>query len=65
MDIKSITGPIPVPGGSFGIGRGPILLSGVYCFGNEDSILDCTNTDVKYQICSHSLDVGVICSGKS
>lgn len=50
-------------GGSFGIGSGPVFLSGVHCYGNEKTLKECIGVDFSDQSCPHSMDVGVICAG--
>ena len=42
-----------------------IFLDEVQCIGNETNILDCPSVNPGDHDCSHFLDAGVICSGKS
>ncbi|XP_076436243.1 scavenger receptor cysteine-rich type 1 protein M160-like [Babylonia areolata] len=55
-------GAFPVSASSFGQGRGLILLDNVRCNGNESSLMDCAHNIIHDNDCSHSEDVGVICS---
>ena len=48
----------------FGSGSGPILLSDLYCFGTELSLLECNQTSCDVTSCTHSNDAGVICERK-
>uniref|UniRef100_A0A8B9R500 SRCR domain-containing protein n=1 Tax=Anas platyrhynchos TaxID=8839 RepID=A0A8B9R500_ANAPL len=47
-----------------GEGTGPMWLMDVFCSGNESALSDCTAIGHGETYCSHSLDAGVICSGK-
>ena len=47
----------------FGIGGGPILLSGLICSGSEHSLLDCYSS-IPSSSCDHFDDAGVSCSSK-
>ena len=39
-----------------------VLMSGVYCRGNESNLLECSHTEFGKHSCSHEDDVGVQCS---
>jgi hypothetical protein len=52
---------IPVPGGTFGSGLGPIFLDDVICTGGEPSLLQCSANPVGVHNCDHSEDAGVQC----
>lgn len=55
-----------VTGGTFGVGKGPILLSNLDCQGNETSIVDCVRGGIGIydKLCDHTKDAGVQCSGR-
>ncbi len=62
--IFTFPGGIPTFG-SFGIGTGPIFLNNIRCFGDEDNLLQCPSSGIKFITdCDHSRDVGVVCSSK-
>ena len=46
---------------AFGQGTGPIILGDVGCTGVESRLIDCANTGLGIDYCSHSRDVGVVC----
>ncbi|XP_048257946.1 uncharacterized protein LOC124119031 [Haliotis rufescens] len=48
---------------SYGPGEGLVWLSNVDCTGTETSLDDCSHSGWGTASCSHSSDVGVICSG--
>lgn len=53
-----------VGGLDFGSGSGPIFVEEPFCYGFEDSILDCTSRhEVGVHQCDHSSDVGIRCQG--
>ena len=39
-----------------------VLMSGVYCKGNESTVLECAHTEFGEHQCTHDDDVGVKCS---
>ncbi|KAL5491146.1 hypothetical protein EMCRGX_G016379 [Ephydatia muelleri] len=46
----------------FGQGVGPVWLDEVLCSGGEQSLLECSHSEVGAHNCRHSEDAGVICS---
>ena len=56
-------GAIARTGAYFGQGTVPVHLDGITCSGSENSILQCSFSGGSS--CTHSLDVGVQCSGES
>ena len=59
----TLSDAIPVPGGTFGSGSGPIFLDDVICTGSEPSLLQCYSNEVGVHNCDHSEDAGVQCAG--
>ncbi|XP_052791481.1 deleted in malignant brain tumors 1 protein-like isoform X3 [Mya arenaria] len=54
----------PVTGSFYGEGKGPIMLSGMGCYGYETSIVHCRNKGwMTYDssVCNHTRDASVIC----
>ena len=49
---------------TFGPGNGPVFLSNIQCIGSEESLLECGNTMLVGDYCTHERDVGVRCEGK-
>lgn len=49
---------------SFGNGSGPIFIESLRCDGNERTILECTEINMRRQFCSHDRDVSVRCIGE-
>ena len=49
----------------FGSGTGPILLSNLYCFGSESSLLECNHQSCGVTSCKHTNDAGAICERMS
>ena len=47
----------------FGQGSGQIWLNDVFCSGNESCLLSCSNNGIGVNICEHSQDVAIFCSG--
>lgn len=59
-----IIGASPLPNEVFGPGTddSDVYLTNLLCAGNESTLLDCVSTPVSEgDICSHFLDVGVLC----
>ena len=56
---KAVTSP---KASAFGRGQGKIWMTNVRCTGNESSITQCAYNGSEKGICSHSNDVGVVCS---
>ena len=52
---------VALRGAYFGKGRGPILMEGVYCAGDEKELHNCFQS--RSQPCSHIEDAAVRCSG--
>ena len=48
---------------SFGPGRGRVWMDQVNCRGSETSLLECPQRGWANTPCSHSEDVGIVCSG--
>ena len=48
---------------SFGLGAGPVWLSGLQCTGNEERISQCTHDGWGLGGCGHEEDAGVMCTG--
>ena len=48
----------------FGQGVGPVWLDEVLCSGGEQSLLECSHSEVGAHDCRHSEDAGVICSSE-
>ncbi|KAH1186555.1 hypothetical protein KIL84_019304, partial [Mauremys mutica] len=54
---------VSIPGGGhFGEGQGLILTEEFQCVGNESLLFSCPRISQVNQTCSHTNDVGVICS---
>ena len=51
-------------GAFFGEDTGRILLDDVICNGSESRLIDCGHCLLGQHNCQHSMDAGVICSGK-
>ena len=49
-------------GTTYGLGRGPIWLDEVACNGTESNLTECGKNAIGDSDCSHSEDVGVLCS---
>ena len=45
----------------FGQGEGPILLDGLQCTGEEESLLDCRHRGIGIHSCGHYEDASVLC----
>ena len=56
--------PLPLQGGSFNNGSGPIFLDNVVCTGVESSLLECQSNPIGEHNCDHSEDAGVRCESK-
>jgi len=48
----------------FGPGSGPIWVNTILCSGSESALKNCGSSGWGIHVCTHSLDAGVICSGK-
>ncbi|XP_052220549.1 deleted in malignant brain tumors 1 protein-like isoform X2 [Dreissena polymorpha] len=57
-----ISNSLPVAGGQFGQGTGPILIDDLQCLGSETNIQQCRNKGWYNHNCEHSEDVGVFCN---
>ena len=53
-----------VAGGTYRPGNGSIFLDRFFCFGTEERITDCIHAPADPNICLHSQDAGVVCSGE-
>ena len=53
---------LPVSGGGFGPGSGTIWFDNLHCVGNETTILQCQTKAAGDNDCTHSEDVGIICT---
>ncbi|XP_053380060.1 deleted in malignant brain tumors 1 protein-like [Mercenaria mercenaria] len=53
---------LPVSGGHYGNGTGPILLDDVQCLGSENNLVQCRNKGWYSNNCNHGEDVGVVCN---
>ncbi|XP_025102094.1 deleted in malignant brain tumors 1 protein-like isoform X3 [Pomacea canaliculata] len=51
-----------VGSGTYGQGSGPIVLSDLYCKGNETSLEQCSHSALYPRGCGHHEDVGVVCN---
>ena len=51
----------PTVGGYFGPGTGPVHLQGVMCNGEESNLLNCSQSGIGDQDCTHAEDAGVVC----
>lgn len=58
------TGSLVFTGAAFGSGDGPVFIESLTCEGNEMSILDCREINLRRQSCTHARDVSVKCIGK-
>ncbi len=48
----------------YGEGSGSVLIGGLYCTGDEGSLLQCNrDTFVTVTDCNHGLDIGIKCEG--
>ncbi|XP_073669908.1 scavenger receptor cysteine-rich domain-containing protein DMBT1-like [Paramisgurnus dabryanus] len=57
--------PEPVGGAYFGLGLGPVWMSGVDCVGSESTLMKCNSVGWRSNSCGHEQDAGVICSGQT
>ena len=48
----------------FGAGSGPSWYDSIDCDGSERNLTECNNNGLSWYACSHSQDVGVMCSSK-
>ena len=58
-----LTGAVPVFGGFFGEGSGPIFIDDTVCSGRESSLLSCSSSEIGHHDCDHREDAGVRCEG--
>ena len=63
VGLNSMPGAIPVSGGTFSGGLGPIFLDELTCRGEEASLLQCISNPIGVHNCDHSEDAGVRCEG--
>lgn len=61
--IKFCPGAVAYSRAFFGQGSGPILISGVGCYGPESSLLQCGWPVSSLSVCTHARDAGVRCQG--
>lgn len=64
MHIYLLVDAIALIKAAYGQGKGPILLDNVRCMGNEASLFDCSQLELRNHDCHHREDAGVLCSGK-
>ncbi len=48
----------------FGPGSGLVWVNTILCSGSESALKNCGSSGWGINVCTHSLDAGVICSGK-
>ena len=58
-----LAGAVPVFGGFFGEGSGPIFIDDAVCSGKESSLLNCPFSAIGLHDCDHTEDAGVKCEG--
>ena len=63
-DTKFCSGATAHVSAYFGGGNGPILLGGLLCSGDEESLLDCQRDMFEAITCKHTEDAGVTCISK-
>lgn len=49
---------------SYGPGSGPVFVETLTCEGDESSILECRDVNLRRQSCTHDRDVSIRCIGK-
>ncbi|XP_006867557.1 PREDICTED: putative scavenger receptor cysteine-rich domain-containing protein LOC619207-like [Chrysochloris asiatica] len=52
-------------GAHFGRGSGPVWTEAFHCMGNESLLFDCPRGPGHWELCNHSHDAGLRCSGES
>ena len=50
---------------AFGAGSGPSWYNNVQCTGNERNLTECSKYEMLGEACTHSRDVGAVCSSES
>ena len=50
---------------AFGAGSGPSWYGNVRCTGTEKNLTECSKSGMLGEACTHSRDVGAVCSGES
>ena len=61
INVRLSSGAVALRSAHFGEGRGPIVIEGAQCRGNEEGLHRCFQT--RSQSCSHRNDAAVQCSG--
>lgn len=48
----------------YGKGTGPVLIDLIYCYSERDHINDCTVYSPYRPICTHNMDLSIVCTCK-
>ena len=48
----------------FALGNGPIFIESLDCHGSEQRLLDCTEVNLRRQLCTHDRDISIRCTGR-